>query len=71
MPVVQITLLSGRTTEQKRRIAERITDVMAEEANAPRDGVIITFIDVPTDSYARAGVTMKDRQEQQQNKVQT
>jgi 4-oxalocrotonate tautomerase len=71
MPIVQITLLAGRTTEQKRRIAERITDVMAEEANAPRDGVIITFVDVATDSYARGGITMKDRQEQQQNKIKT
>ena len=31
MPLVQITLLKGRTTEQKRKIAERITDVMVEE----------------------------------------
>ena len=46
MPVIQITLLSGRTTEQKRRIAERITEVMMEEAKAPRDGVVITFLDV-------------------------
>lgn len=69
MPIVQITLLSGRTTDQKRRIAERITDVMAEEANAPRDGVIVTFVDVANDSYARGGVTMKDRQEQ--SKIKT
>jgi|tagenome__1003787_1003787.scaffolds.fasta_scaffold11984608_1 4-oxalocrotonate tautomerase len=71
MPVIQITLLSGRTTEQKRRIAERITEVMMEEAKAPRDGVVITFVDVPTDSYARGGVLMKDRIEQQQQNVKT
>jgi 4-oxalocrotonate tautomerase len=71
MPVVQITLLDGRTTAQKRRIAERITDVLVEEANAPRDGVIVTFVDVPNDCYARGGVLMKDRLEQQQNTVKT
>jgi 4-oxalocrotonate tautomerase len=71
MPLIQITLLGGRTTAQKRRIAERITDVMVEEANAPRDGVIVAFVDVPTDSYARGGVLMKDRIEQQQNTVKT
>jgi 4-oxalocrotonate tautomerase len=71
MPLVQITLLAGRTTEQKRRIAERITDVMVEEAKTPRDGVVVTFVDVPTDSYARGGVLMKDRIEQQQNTVKT
>ena len=71
MPIVQITLLSGRTAQQKRRIAERSTDVMVEEASAPRDGVIVTFVDVATDSYARGGVTMQDRQSQQQNKIKT
>ncbi len=28
MPIVQITMLSGRTAEQKRKIAQRITDVL-------------------------------------------
>ena len=42
MPLVQITLLKGRTTEQKRKIAERITDVMVEEAQTPRDAIVVT-----------------------------
>lgn len=61
MPLVQVTLLKGRTTEQKRKIAERITDVMMEEAKTPRDGVVVTFVDVERDSYARGGVLMVDR----------
>ena len=61
MPLVQITLLKGRTTEQKRRIAERVTDVMEEEAMTPRDGVVVIFVDVDRDSYARGGVLMLDR----------
>jgi 4-oxalocrotonate tautomerase len=64
MPVIQITLLEGRTTQQKRRIAERITDVVVEEAGAARDGVVITFVDVPFDSYSRGGVLMQDQREQ-------
>ena len=60
MPLVQVTLLKGRTTEQKRCIAERITDVMVEEAKAPRDGIVVTFVDVERDSYAR-GVLMLDK----------
>jgi len=61
MPLVQVTLLKGRTTEQKRKIAERITDVMVEEAKTPRDGVVVTFVDVERDSYARDGVLMLDK----------
>ncbi len=62
MPHVQVTLLKGRTTEQKRKIAARITDVLVEEAKTNRDGIVITFVDVDTDSYARGGVLMADRQ---------
>jgi len=61
MPLVQVTLLKGRTTEQKRKIAARITDVMEEEAKTPRDGVAVIFVDVERDSYARGGVLMLDR----------
>ena len=61
MPLIQITLLKGRSTEQKRRIAERITDVMEQEAKTPRDGVVVTFVDVDRDSYARGGVLMLDK----------
>jgi 4-oxalocrotonate tautomerase len=61
MPMIQITMLSGRTAEQKRKIAQRITDVMVEEAGAPRDGVDIAFYEVSRESYARSGVLMSDK----------
>ena len=61
MPHIQVTLLKGRTTEQKRRIAERMTQVLAEEANTDPQGVVITFVDVEKDSYARGGVLMIDK----------
>jgi len=34
MPLVQVTMLQGRTADQKRKIAQRITDTMVEEAGA-------------------------------------
>ncbi len=36
MPHVQITLLEGRTPEQKRKIVERVTETMVQEAGATR-----------------------------------
>jgi 4-oxalocrotonate tautomerase family enzyme len=38
MPHIQVTLVKGRTTEQKRRMAKRLTDVLSEEMQAdPRN----------------------------------
>ncbi len=62
MPHVQITLLEGRTTEQKRKVAERVTQVLNEEIGAPPDGIVITFVEVAKDGYARGGVLMVDKQ---------
>src|SRR3954469_8648167 len=61
MPLIQITLLKGRTTDQKRRIAQRMTDVLVEEAKTAKEGVVVTFVDVEKDSYARGGELMLDK----------
>jgi len=61
MPLVQITLLQGRTTEQKRKLAKRITDAMVEEAGARREAVIVTFHEVSKESYASGGELIADK----------
>jgi len=61
MPMVQITMLEGRTTEQKRRIAQRITDAIVEEAGARRETVVVAFHEVSKESYASGGVLMVDK----------
>ena len=43
MPLVQVTLLKGRTIEQKRKVAERITQVMVEEAKATKEAGMTSF----------------------------
>ena len=61
MPHVQITLLEGRTEEQKRRVAERVTQVLAEEADAKREAVGVAFLEVPAENYARERILIADR----------
>lgn len=61
MPLVQITLLKGRTVEQKRKVAERITQVMVEEAKATKEDVVVTFVEVTREDYASAGVLLADK----------
>jgi len=61
MPLVQVTMLQGRTVEQKRKIAARITDVMVEEAGTRKEGIVVTFVEVSRESYASGGVLMADK----------
>jgi 4-oxalocrotonate tautomerase len=62
MPLVQVTMLQGRSVEKKRKIAERITDVMVEEAGARREAIVVALLEVSSESYASGGVLMVDKQ---------
>ena len=61
MPMVQVTMLAGRTADQKRKIARRITDALVEEAEARREAIIVTFHEVSKESYASGGELMIDK----------
>ena len=61
MPLVQVTMLQGRTADQKRKIATRITDAMVEEAGAHREAIVVTFVEVSKESYASGGELMIDK----------
>jgi 4-oxalocrotonate tautomerase len=55
-------MLQGRTVDQKRKIAKRITDAMVEEAGARREAIVVTFLEVSKESYASGGELMADKQ---------
>jgi len=61
MPHVQITWVEGRTPEQKRKIAERVTTVLIEDGKAKRENIHVSFHDVPSTNYAEAGVLVADQ----------
>jgi 4-oxalocrotonate tautomerase len=61
MPHVQIIWVEGRTAEQKRKIAERITGVLVEDGRAKRENIHVSFHDVPATDYAEAGLLVADQ----------
>ena len=61
MPDVHISWLEGRTTEQKRKVAARITQVLNEEVGARPEATHIVFIDVPTTNFASGGTLVADK----------
>jgi 4-oxalocrotonate tautomerase len=55
VPVVTIEWYEGRSPEQKREIAEKLTDVLVEVGKMPRDQVWIRFADSPKSEWAIGG----------------
>lgn len=55
MPVVTIEWFEGRSAEQKREIAERLTGLLAEVGGMARDQIWIRFVDSPRSDWAIGG----------------
>ena len=60
MPVINVLLWEGRTTEQKRELAERLTQDMVDVAKVPKDSVVITFSDYAKSDWAEGGLLASD-----------
>ena len=55
MPYVTIEWYEGRTADQKREIAEKLTDLLVEVGRAERDAVWIRFVDSAKSNWAVGG----------------
>jgi 4-oxalocrotonate tautomerase len=55
MPVVTIEWYEGRSPEQKKEIAEKLTDLLEDVGNVSRDQVWIRFVDSPKSEWAMGG----------------
>lgn len=60
MPIVHIELLEGRTIEQKREMVKRVTEVLTETVNCPKEAVTIVISEMPKSHLAKAGVLQSD-----------
>jgi len=55
MPTVLVYWYPGRDSEQKQKIAQRITDALIEDGNAKRESILIIFQETTPDNTARGG----------------
>jgi len=62
MPIVQIDFLEGRSVEQKRELAKKITQAICETAKCPPEAVTIILRDLPKTNIAKAGTLISDMQ---------
>lgn len=61
MPIVQITLAEGRTQEQKKRMAEKVTDVLVQELNTPPESITVLIYELGRDHIAKSGKLLSDQ----------
>jgi 4-oxalocrotonate tautomerase len=55
MPYVTIEWFEGRSDEQKREIAEKLTEVLSEVGKMPADQVWIRFVDSSKSDWSMGG----------------
>lgn len=56
MPLIQVTMIEGRTPEQKRNLLAAITKAAEETTGAPLDSIRVWIVDVPAGEFMKAGV---------------
>ncbi len=61
MPFVRVSMLPGRTREQKAELARAITEAVVKIAKAPADATAVVFEDISPESWAEAGVLISDK----------
>lgn len=60
MPVIQVSMLVGRSKEQKAKIAAAITQAMVDHAGSKPVHVNVIFDEKPRDSWAQEGKLLTD-----------
>ena len=55
MPIVTIEWYEGRSPEQKKELAEKLTELMVDVGKTQREHVWIRFVDLPKSEWAMGG----------------
>lgn len=61
MPYVTVKMLEGRTEEQKKALAEKVTAAIVETTGAPAEKVVIFIDEMKKNNYAIAGKRLSDQ----------
>lgn len=60
MPLIHVTMIEGRTAEQKRELLAAITQSVHEAIDAPLDSIRAWITDVPAEQFMSAGTMASD-----------
>jgi 4-oxalocrotonate tautomerase len=61
MPTIHVELFAGRTLEQKRALAQALTDATVKTLGGSADGVDVVFVDVERHNWSTGGQLWHDK----------
>jgi 4-oxalocrotonate tautomerase len=57
MPLVQVTMIEGRSQEKKEALIREVTDAVARTADAPLETIRVILYEVPAGQWGVGGVS--------------
>lgn len=61
MPIMEVTLVEGRTTEKKEALILALTDAAEQTLGVPRESIRVILREIPDAHFAVAGETFAAR----------
>ncbi|MCA2187400.1 2-hydroxymuconate tautomerase [Nonomuraea cavernae] len=61
MPLVEVTLIQGRTAEDLRALISGLTDAVVTSIGAPKESVRVIVREIPATHWAAGDVTIAER----------
>jgi len=61
MPNIKVEMVAGRTIEQKRALAKKLTEAFIEVAGGKPDSVQVVFVEFEKQNWSKAGQLFSDR----------
>ncbi len=55
MPIIRIDMLAGRSKSQKKRLIEKVTEVVSEVAECPKEAITIVISDFKKENWGHSG----------------
>jgi 4-oxalocrotonate tautomerase len=56
MPIIEVTLLEGRSQATKQRLIDALTNAAVDAVGAPRDSVRVMIWEIPPHNFAVGGI---------------
>jgi 4-oxalocrotonate tautomerase len=64
MPLIQVSMATGRSPEQIRELIHQLTEVAVNVAKAPPEAITVVVTEVEHDKWATADVTIAEKRAQ-------